>query len=202
MAVELSRLRCWLSLIIDEEVDKKKDNWGIANLPNLDFKFVCVNTLIGLPQMVQDSLGTSANDFEKLKKLRTEFFSASAKRKLQIEKEFKELQDSIAVKQREWSTKNTKAVTLLINWKPFKVEKTEWFDPFWMFGLSSGFDLIIGNPPYLESRSPNFSSELKEKLQQAINDRWAKASHFISRGADLLFIFLNVPFRLLIKEVG
>ncbi|MCX8009864.1 MAG: hypothetical protein N3A61_01820, partial [Ignavibacteria bacterium] len=49
MAVELSRLRCWLSLIIDEDVDKKKPNWGIANLPNLDFKFVCVNTLIELP---------------------------------------------------------------------------------------------------------------------------------------------------------
>src|SRR5690606_32505384 len=38
MAVELSRLRCWLSLIIDEPVDKKKSNWGIENLPNLDFK--------------------------------------------------------------------------------------------------------------------------------------------------------------------
>jgi hypothetical protein len=148
MAVELSRLRCWLSLIIDEEVDKKKSNWGIANLPNLDFKFVCVNTLIGLPPMVQDSLGTSANDFEKLKQLRTEFFSASAKRKLQIEKEFKELQNSISIKQREWSTKNTKAVTLLVNWNPFKVEKNEWFDPFWMFGLNEVFDIVIGNPPY------------------------------------------------------
>lgn len=148
MAVELSRLRCWLSLIIDEDVDKKKDNWGIANLPNLDFKFVCVNTLIGLPKMVEDSLGTSADDFEKLKQLREEFFTASAKRKLQIEKEFKTLQGSIAEKQREWSTKNTEAVTMLINWNPFKVEKTDWFDPFWMFGLNDFFDIVIGNPPY------------------------------------------------------
>jgi len=73
--------------------------------------------------MVEDSLGTSADDFEKLKQLREEFFTASAKRKLQIEKEFKTLQGSIAEKQREWSTKNTEAVTMLINWNPFKVEK-------------------------------------------------------------------------------
>lgn len=191
MAVELSRLRCWLSLIIDEDVDKKKSNWGIANLPNLDFKFVCVNTLIGLPPMIADSLGTSADDFNKLKKLREEFFTSSTKRKLQIEKEFKNLQNDIAEKQREWSTKNTAAVTMLINWNPFKVEKTDWFDPFWMFGINSGFDLIIGNPPYLESRSPNFSSNLKDKLQQAVNYRWAEDSHFITRGADLLIYFFE-----------
>ena len=160
MAVELSRLRCWLSLIIDEDVDKKKDNWGIANLPNLDFKFVCVNTLIGLPKMVEDSLGTSADDFEKLKQLREEFFTASAKRKLQIEKEFKTLQGSIAEKQREWSTKNTEAVTMLINWTPFKVEKTDWFDPFWMFGIKDGFDVVIGNPPYLQLQKA-FNNKIK-----------------------------------------
>ncbi len=148
MAVELSRLRCWLSLIIDEDVDKKKPNWGIANLPNLDFKFVCVNTLIGLPKMEQDSLGTSAEDFNNLRKLREEFFTASAKHKIQIEKEFTELQQNVAEKQREWSTKNTEAVTKLVNWNPFKVEKTDWFDPFWMFGINDGFDIAIGNPPY------------------------------------------------------
>jgi hypothetical protein len=149
MAVELSRLRCWLSLIIDEPVDKKKQNWGIEYLPNLDFKFVCVNTLIGLPKMVEDSLGTSADDFEKLKELRTEFFTASAKRKIIIEEEFKTLQQHIAEKQREWSTKNTEAVTMLINWNPFKVNETAWFDPFWMFGINNGFDVVIANPPYV-----------------------------------------------------
>lgn len=160
MAVELSRLRCWLSLIIDEDVDKKKSNWGIANLPNLDFKFVCVNTLLGLPQMIQDSLGTSADDFEKLKQLREEFFTASAKRKLQIEKDFKSLQDNIAEKQREWSTKNTEAVTMLINWEPFKVVETNWFDSFWMFGIADGFDIVIGNPPYGIVKSTNTSKEI------------------------------------------
>jgi len=173
MAVELSRLRCWLSLIIDEPVDKKKYNWGIENLPNLDFKFVCVNTLISLPKMVEDSLGTSADDFENLKQLRTEFFSASAKRKIKIEEEFKSLQDNIAEKQREWSTKNTEAVTLLINWNPFKVDKTDWFDPFWMFGVNSGFEIVIGNPPYLNVELvPSTIKELYRKFYSTIHKRY------------------------------
>lgn len=189
MAVELSRLRCWLSLIIDEPVDKKKENWGIENLPNLDFKFVCVNTLIGLPKMVEDSLGTSADDFEKLKELRTEFFTASSKRKIKIEQEFKALQDHIAEKQREWSTKNTEAVTMLINWNPFKVDETSWFDPFWMFGINDGFDIVIGNPPYLESRSSNFTDKLKDKIQLSLKIIWENDSKYISRGSDLLIYF-------------
>lgn len=191
MAVELSRLRCWLSLIIDESVDKNKPNWGIENLPNLDFKFVCVNTLIDLPEMVEDSLGTSADDFEKLKQLRTEFFTASAKRKLQIEKEFKLLQNTIAVKQREWSTKNTKAVTMLVNWNPFEISETPWFDPFWMFGIKNNFDILIGNPPFVEHKKlKSFRESIKNQIY---------ITH--SGSADLYVYFYERSIKLL-KEKG
>ncbi len=44
MAVEIARLRAWLSLIVDEPSDSKH----VKPLPNLDFKFVCANTLIPL----------------------------------------------------------------------------------------------------------------------------------------------------------
>ncbi len=44
MAVEIARLRTWLSIIVDEETDSKK----IKPLPNLEFKFVCANSLIDL----------------------------------------------------------------------------------------------------------------------------------------------------------
>ena len=44
MAVEIARLRSWLSLIVDELSDSK----NVKPLPNLDFKFVCANTLIPL----------------------------------------------------------------------------------------------------------------------------------------------------------
>jgi len=26
----------------------------------------------------------------------------------------------------------------------------DWFDPEWMFGVEDGFDIVIGNPPYIQ----------------------------------------------------
>ena len=48
IAVETSKLRCFLTLIVDEKIDKNQENFGIEPLPNLEFKFVCANTLIPL----------------------------------------------------------------------------------------------------------------------------------------------------------
>ena len=49
IAVEIARLRCFLSLVIEEKVYDDKPNRGIKTLPNLDFKFIIANTLISLP---------------------------------------------------------------------------------------------------------------------------------------------------------
>ena len=48
IAVEISRLRCFLSLIIEEKVYDEAPNRGINPLPNLDFKFIIANSLIKL----------------------------------------------------------------------------------------------------------------------------------------------------------
>ncbi|MBS4027532.1 MAG: hypothetical protein KGZ58_02750, partial [Ignavibacteriales bacterium] len=48
MAVEIARLRAWLSLIVEEDYksDKSGSNFGIDALPNLDFKFMQGNSLL------------------------------------------------------------------------------------------------------------------------------------------------------------
>ncbi|MFH2144216.1 MAG: DNA methyltransferase [Bacteroidota bacterium] len=48
MAVEIARLRAWLSLIVEEEYKGEKiaANFGIDSLPNLDFKFMQGNSLL------------------------------------------------------------------------------------------------------------------------------------------------------------
>lgn len=191
MAVELSRLRCWLSLIIDEPVDKTKSNWGIENLPNLDFKFVCVNTLIGLPEF-SASFGISEEEFNQLKSLREEYFTASAKRKEKIEEEFKIEQKKIAEKHAEWSTKNTEAVTMLTNWNPFDISETPWFDPFWMFGITEGFDITIANPPYIPIAK--LSSEMRTELSKQSYTNFVKS-------ADIYCVFFERAIGLL-KENG
>ena len=46
IAVEIAKLRFFISLLVDEKIDKSKDNWGIEPLPNLDFKIMQGNSLI------------------------------------------------------------------------------------------------------------------------------------------------------------
>lgn len=48
MAVEISRLRAWLSIVVDEINEHK-----VEPLPNLDFKFICANSLIWLNKWKQ-----------------------------------------------------------------------------------------------------------------------------------------------------
>ena len=39
----------------------------------------------------------------------------------------------------------------IANWDPYDQNaKAEWFDPSYMFGIQDGFDIVIGNPPYIQ----------------------------------------------------
>ena len=135
MAVELSRLRCWLSLVIDEDIDKVKENWGIEPLPNLDFKFVCADSLIGLPEYSY-SLGESSDDIKKLLDLRNDYFISNGKEKKDIEERFTIIQEKMFSKAYEWGKKSQSSA--LSVWYPFKNKMTNWFDPEWMFGVRVG----------------------------------------------------------------
>ncbi len=46
IAVEIAKLRFFISLLIDERIDKSKPNWNIEPLPNLDFKIMQGNSLL------------------------------------------------------------------------------------------------------------------------------------------------------------
>lgn len=181
MAVELSRLRCWLSLVVDED---PKD---IKALPNLDFKFVCADSLMVVGKMNhQLDLSKSAERIEELKELRTEFFIASGKRKKELEKKFKQIQTSLNNNFLEWDGKS-KLVENLASWKPFDNHKTNWFDEFWMFGMNEKFDVVIGNPPYINTKR-GIEAELK-KAYKALYDtavgQFDVFSLFIERGTKL-----------------
>ncbi len=46
IAVEIAKLRFFISLLVDEKIDKSKENWGIEPLPNLDYKIMQGNSLV------------------------------------------------------------------------------------------------------------------------------------------------------------
>ena len=140
-AVDISRLRFWLSLVVDEPVPQP--------LPNLDFKIVCANTLIPLGNIEELDLNDKAGKAVKeLEKLRHEFFNVSSENKLKLERQFKKIQTDL-LSLRELATKsNYDIYTKLYEFNPFEDNSCSWFDAEWMFGIKNGFDIVIGNPPY------------------------------------------------------
>ncbi|MCD4817828.1 MAG: hypothetical protein K8S23_03960 [Candidatus Cloacimonetes bacterium] len=65
IAVELSKLRFFLTLMVDEAINDEKPNRVINPLPNLSFKFLAANTLIGLPEAKKEEQLTIL-DFDSL----------------------------------------------------------------------------------------------------------------------------------------
>lgn len=80
IATEISKLRIFLSLIVDETVNDDKDNRGIEPLPNLKFKFVCGNSLVDMffgRTIDVDTVQTKSKTIiERLTSLKADFFSA------------------------------------------------------------------------------------------------------------------------------
>lgn len=199
IAAEISKLRCFLTLVVDDTVDERAGNRGVRHLPNLEFKFVTADALLKLPQ---SSLFNSDTQLKELEKIRTEYLQSYGEKKESLKEDFKKLQGEILDTQTEASgdMQDERAIKLG-GWKPFEHEKTDWFDPLWMFGVKD-FDIVIGNPPYLESRNPSFSNKQKDNLQNAVKQRWGEDSKFITRGADLLVYFFESGLTLINERNG
>jgi len=203
IAVEISKLRFFLSLIVDEKIDDSKPNRGIVPLPNLEFKFVAVNSLIRLPK-ADGGLAESHSNIEKLRELREAYFTAYGDEKRRIEKEFKETQNRMFMHALNWQATGSQTYKLS-EWNPFEDEASSWFDPKWMFGIKKlsplvgegngegGFDIVIANPPYLRIQI------MKEFT--AIEAKYFKENYISARKGnyDIYVVFLELGMRLLNK---
>ncbi|MCG2726039.1 MAG: N-6 DNA methylase [Elusimicrobia bacterium] len=202
IAIHIARLRFFISLLVDEKVNKDKDNnFGIQPLPNLETKFVSANTLIGLEQEDLLPMPKILELEGKLKSIRDSYFSASnVKEKEKLKKRDKETREELgkAFKQFGNLSKNTEKI---VNWNPYNSNKSaEWFDPEWMFGMKEGFDIVIANPPYINIfniKDKNLRNQLVKKFSVAKNktDLYAffveKGMEILKEKGKLVYIFSN-----------
>ena len=56
IAVQIAKLRFFISLVVDQKIDNSQENRGVRPLPNLETKFVAGNTLINVDKPVQQTL--------------------------------------------------------------------------------------------------------------------------------------------------
>lgn len=150
IATEIARLRCFLTLVVEERVADEEPNRGIEPLPNLDFKFVTANSLIGLPSSQQNGqvdLFEDQEGIDQLKEVRDEYFNASGPDRDNSKTKFVQIQNKMFQKMITHHY-HADLTGKLSAWNPFGHEASDWFDPDWMFGIKDGFDIVIANPPY------------------------------------------------------
>jgi hypothetical protein len=152
IAIQIAKLRFFISLIIDQNVDKTKENFGIRPLPNLETKFVCANTLIGLDKPNGALISPQVVKLEEaIKNLRHRYFQAKTRsQKLNLQKKDRELREKLA-KELEKGGFSTESSNKIANFDLYDQNaSSDWFDPEWLFGVIDGFDIVIGNPPYIQ----------------------------------------------------
>lgn len=160
MAVEISRLRTWLSIIVDEEVESNK----VKPLPNLDFKFVCANTLIPLDREGSQQLMDNPNLENELLEIRDKYFNARThKSKQNLRDKFNKLIGHTGNGKQQSLLLKSQKQKQLESYKPFEPENSaDFFDSEFMFGQKK-FDVVIGNPPYVEHKKlKHISRQLKD----------------------------------------
>ena len=212
-AVDIARLRFWLSIIVDEESPN--------SLPNLDFKIMQGNSLL------ESFDGVDLSDFEKTniraKYLATDLFATDSG--LLSELNFiinKYFDTSDHYKKRSYlkdigehvkkillsklkDSDNQEIYNKIINLKienPFFFLWHIYFAPVFDDG---GFDIVIGNPPYIQLQKATGVKVLDKKgkqIDQKLGDIYAEEKfESFERTGDIYCLFYEKGFSLL-KEHG
>ena len=156
-AIEIAKLRLWLSLVVDEE-----ERESIQPLPNLDYKIVCGNSLLGVNKLFNHE------PLKKLEELKPLYFNeTSAGKKQKHKKQIDDLISQITNGHKDFD---------------FEVYFSE------VFHEKKGFDVVMGNPPYVALQKNG--GELGRLYQNAGFTTFARTGDlyqlFYERGCQLL----------------
>jgi len=194
IAVQITKLRFFISLVVEQKINPRADNLGIRPLPNLETKFVAANTLIGIVRPGQQLLRNLDIDIKEaeLRNVRERHFLArTPTTKAKCREQDAALRAEIAelLKSDGWDTTTAKKLSA---WDPYDQNvSAEFFDPEWMFGITMGFDVVVGNPPYVLLQAGN--------RDDAINAYFRKRFKVASYKLDLYHLFIEQGVNLLSK---
>ena len=133
-AVEIAKLRLWLSLVVDED-----DIKNIKPLPNLDYKIVCGNSLLGVEKNLFNN-----HLFAELEKLKPLYFNeTNPTKKHAYKKQIDGLISRLTDGHKEFD---------------FEVYFSE------VFHEKGGFDVVTANPPYILLQNTEWDKAYIEKL--------------------------------------
>ena len=193
IAAQITKLRFFISLICDcEKTGNAEDNYGIPNLPNLETHFVTCNSLIGLKKPREYSL-FEQDVIELKKELQTvrhkHFMAKTVYQKTLLRNKDKDLREQLARMLTDDNVIASEDAKQIVAWNPYDQNgRASFFDPEWMFGIADGFDIVIGNPPYIQLQ--NNGGELAKLYESCGFSTFARTGDiyclFYERGWQLL----------------
>ena len=163
-AVDIAKLRLWLSLVVDEE-----DYYTIKPLPNLDYKIVCRNSLLGVEKDLFNQ-----NLFAELETLKPKYFEATHPgRKRELKRQIDALIRQITHNDTHFD---------------FEVYFSEVFHHKGAHSTDSGqgFDVVIGNPPYVRQENIKEYKPLLKGIYQCYTGVADIYVYFFERGFQIL----------------
>ncbi len=190
-AVEIAKLRLFLKLVATVDVNRRKANMGLEPLPDIDFNIRAGNTLVGFATEQELMDGLSGDFFAKLRvdefKEKTALVAQAFKRfqdaqlirqpyheaKADYKRRLNELNEELNLHLSQSYGVEPAKKAAYAKWKeshrPF-----HWFTEFYEIVVNNGgFDVIIGNPPYVVYSEKDSSYMIKNLQTMACGDLYA-----------------------------
>ena len=188
VACEIAKLRLFITLAIEQERNgSKRNNYGFRPLPNLESRFVAANSLVAIDaeklqsEQVNILLGN-------LRENRERHFNANTRdKKVACMREGRKLRKQLKSELRKLGLSDQ--ADQIGDWDPYDQNKSaSWFEPEWMFSVRDGFDIVIGNPPYVrnESLSESDKDEMRAQYPDIYNRKADLYTYFYRRGHSVL----------------
>lgn len=217
-AVEIAKLRLFLKMMAVVNVDFREKNLGLDPLPDIDFNILCGNSLVGytslnelnndleLPnQFTQiwandkfkdllsieiNKVSSAYNSFLQVQLSHGDNLQEIKKEKLKLKKHLSYLNDLLNQLLFNASTShNLDFDQWLSNYQPF-----HWFINYFLVMQNGGFDVIIGNPPYVEYQKKN-------KQGISVYDTY-KITNYKTEDCGNLYAFILERCKVLLNEFG
>ena len=211
-AIQIAKLRFFISLAIEQEVDLLADNYGVRPLPNLETRLIAANSVRKLPEGIQTKLQTARRngiaDLERelMMNRNLQFHARLYEEKRECARRDRELRHRLSIELRAIGL-NEKSADMLAAWDPFdQTSSANWFEPNHMFGVANGFDVVIGNPPYVnvENLEDDFRGYLGHEYDWCVKRTdiyiafMERASQLICGEGNVTFIlpnsFMDAPY--------
>ena len=209
IAVEIAKLRFFISLLVDEKIDPKKPNHGIEPLPNLDFKLMQGNSLIstfaGIDfdnlSNLQYSLGSEAGTFiSRFEEMKNQYQNEPDKdKKDALRKQIEDLLIKIfeeRLKGFDFKRDIKQAEKDLIAYTEGRKPKDFFLWNLYfaeVFQEKGGFDVVIANPPYHQlSKDLTVKRDYKDYLKERFRTSGGRLNTFI--------FFLHEGIKLLLNK--